>query len=81
MGVFTHKGSYDLKDGPEPTRGITEARYIFSLMVFFGHALAYTDRMVLNVAIVGMVDRSKVENILINVSINNVNSDIQCSSN
>lgn len=65
MGVFKHKGSYDLKEGPEPTRGLTEKRYIFSLLVFFGHALAFADRMVLNVAIVGMVDRSKVEKILL----------------
>ena len=55
-----NRGSYDLKDDAEPTtKGLLQTRYIFAVLVFFGHALAFADRMVLNVAIVGMVDRSK----------------------
>ena len=60
MGVFMNRGSYDLKDNTEPnTKGLLQTRYIFAVLVFFGHALAFADRMVLNVAIVGMVNRSK----------------------
>ena len=55
-----NRGSYDLKDDTEPkTKGLLQTRYIFAVLVFFGHALAFADRMVLNIAIVGMVDRSK----------------------
>ena len=46
-------------NGPKPTRGLTETRYIFVLMAFLGTVLAIADRMALNVAIVGMVDRCK----------------------
>ena len=53
------KGS-DVKDGPKPTKVFTETRYIFVLMTFLGTVLAIADRMALNVAIVGMVDRCKM---------------------
>ena len=49
----------EVKDGPKPTRGLTETRYIFVLMAFLGTVIAIADRIALNVAIVGMVDRSK----------------------
>ena len=55
-----NRGSYDLKDNTEQKpKGLLQTRYIFAVLVFFGHALAFADRMVLNIAIVGMVDRSK----------------------
>ena len=54
-----NRGSYDLKDNTEQNpKGLLQTRYIFAVLVFFGHALAFADRMVLNIAIVGMVDRS-----------------------
>ena len=48
-----------VKDGPNPkaTRGLTETRYIFVFMAFLGTVIAIADRIALNVAIVGMVDR------------------------
>ena len=46
--------------GSKPTKGLTETRYIFVLMTFLGTVLAIADRMALNVAIVGMVDRCKM---------------------
>ena len=49
----------EVKDGPKPTRGLTETRYIFVLMAFLGTVIAIADRIALNVAIVGMVDRCK----------------------
>lgn len=45
------------KDGPKATRGLTETRYIFVFMAFLGTVIAIADRIALNVAIVGMVDR------------------------
>lgn len=55
--VGQNKGSYDMKqeDASAPS-GILQTRYIFCIMVFFGRTLAFSDRMLLNVAIVGMVD-------------------------
>ena len=47
------------EDRPKPTKGLTETRYIFAMMAFIGCVLAFADRVVLNVAIVGMVDRCK----------------------
>ena len=51
------KGNYDLKceDVSTPS-GILQTRYIFCILVFFGKFFAFFDRMLLNVAIVGMVD-------------------------
>ena len=50
-----------IKDRPKPTKGLTETRYIFAIMSFIGCVLAFADRTVLNVAIVGMVDRCKLK--------------------
>ena len=51
----------EVKDGgPKPTRGLAETRYIFVFMAFLGTVLAIADRIALNVAIVGMVDRCKM---------------------
>ena len=49
------------KDGPKATRGLTETRYIFVFMAFLGTVIAIADRIALNVAIVGMVDRCKLQ--------------------
>ena len=49
-----------MDNGTKPTKGLTETRYIFAMMTFLGTVLAFADRMVLNVAIVGMVDRCKL---------------------
>ena len=51
--------SDEVKDGPKATRGLTETRYIFVFMAFLGTVIAIADRIALNVAIVGMVDRCK----------------------
>ena len=51
--------SSKMEERPKPTRGFMETRYIFVLMTFLGTVLSFADRIVLNVAIVGMVDRCK----------------------
>ena len=57
LSLSQSKGSYDLKDEDASTpSGILQTRYIFCILVFFGKFLAFFDRMLLNVAIVGMVD-------------------------
>ena len=60
VSLFGKKGSYDMEKEDIPTpKGLLQTRYIFCVLVFFGKTLTFADRMVLNVAIVAMVDRSK----------------------
>ena len=59
QAVFQAKAQANFFSIELPPRGLLQTRYIFAILVFFGHALAFADRMVLNVAIVGMVDRGK----------------------
>ena len=62
-GLGQDKDSYGLgqEDVSTPS-GILQTRYIFCIMVFFGRTLAFSDRMLLNVAIVGMVNhQSKLQ--------------------
>ena len=57
--LVNNKGSYNLKeDEVLPPKGFLQTRYMFCILVFMGMTLAFADRMVLNVAIVGMVNRS-----------------------
>ena len=65
--IIMETSSRKKEDRPKPTKGLTETRYIFVLMTFLGTVLSMADRTLLNVAIVGMVDRCK-QNLLTSIN-------------